>query len=195
MQLYKHADYNEYVKAQTDAFNLKHSRNWVTEMELAIIANHVILKYGIPEFTICHGARNGFEVGWLKKYFGYDARVVGTDIGKWSEEIEDMVQWDFHELNEVWTGNADMIYSNSLDHSFDPVKAIATWLQTLKPDGILVVHWSHAHEKGEPKASDCFIASWDEYNELLGAAGRFLEWCPIKILKGGGFFIVKKRKG
>jgi len=193
MDLYKYKNYAEYVESQNTAFHLKHSRNWVTDIELGIIADYIIQKYGTPKFVICHGARNGYEVLSLGGFFGRDTTIIGTDIGEWAEKIEYMIRHDFHDMREEWRDKVDLIYSNSLDHAWDPELAIKTWLSCLTKDGLLLVHWANSHKKGNAKSVDCFIATWDEYNEMLGRLGTVVEWKPISILKCGGIFIVIRR--
>ena len=193
MKQYQFKNNQEYVEAQISANVAKIDRNWVHEAELGIIANFIILEFGRPEFVICHGARNGFEVETLGKYFGRDLTIIGTDISPTANKIPDMLQWDFHEINPKWAGLADLVYCNSLDHSYDMRKAVTAWMDSLKPRGIIVVHWTEGHEKGDVKPSDCFHASDREYEKILSKCGTVLCKNRIEILKGGYYFVVMKK--
>jgi hypothetical protein len=49
------------------------------------------------------------------------------------------VQADFHETREEWLGKADVIYSNSLDHAYDPAKALRAWAASVRDRGFIVL--------------------------------------------------------
>ena len=74
------------------------------------------------EFGICHGTRRGKEQEWFRKYLG--CGVIGTEISDTVEQFPHTIEWDFHETKAEWINSADFIYSNSLDHSYDPKKCL-----------------------------------------------------------------------
>ena len=48
---------------------------------------------------------------------------------------------DYHDEAPQWKHRADFIYSNSLDHSYDPDLALSRWISYLRPGGIVLIHW------------------------------------------------------
>ena len=193
MKEYKHADMSEYIEAQVNANIDKFKRNWVSDVEIGIIANWVMIHLKKPEMVLCHGARNGYEMFRFGMFFGRGTTVLGTDISPTASEVPDMVVWDFHEVMIELAGKVDMVYSNSLDHSYNPVKAIKAWMETLKPSGVIIIHWTPGHDNEEAKPCDCFQGSWDDYNEMISSVAQIKDWVPIRILKEGGFFVVEKK--
>jgi len=100
-----------------------------------------------------------------------EAKVIGTDLfprhGKasyWQHEVE-IVKHDFMQQRSDWVGHWDVVYSNSLDHAYDPSKCITTWLDQLTAQGRLFVQWTWAHRS--VTGGDCFGASLDEYIALF----------------------------
>lgn len=106
------------------------------------------------EYTgICHGVRNGIEVKLFNKLLNNNNplyKIIGTDISYTANNFENVIQWDFHLIKDDFFNNFDFIYSNSLDQSNNPEKALNSWLECLKDDGILFVdlgkggksHWA-----------------------------------------------------
>ena len=82
---------------------------------------------------ICHGSRNGFEQNFFNKKKD-KFHVIGTDISNTVENFKDSLTHDFHKEKKEWLNNFDFVYSNSLDQSFDPRKALQTWLNQIKKD-------------------------------------------------------------
>jgi hypothetical protein len=92
--------------------------------------------------------------------------VIGTEIGHTRRERV-IANWDFHRTKPEWNERFSFVYSNSLDHSYDPSLALATWATQLHLGGVMILHW--AEEDAEPTSpEDCFGASIDEYAALLG---------------------------
>jgi hypothetical protein len=122
----------------------------------------------IPDakFGICHGARNGYEVAQFKSYLPH-LEIIGTDISKTATRFPHMIVWDFHEIKPEWINAVDFIYSNSLDHSYDPPACVAAWMRCIKANGICFIHWGAGHNKSKPDATDCFSATVKEYSDLL----------------------------
>ncbi len=65
----------------------------------------------------------------------------------------------------------DFIYSNALDHSYDPRHCLDSWMRCLVRDGICILHWGPGHNNvaGSPECSkaDCFQASLKEYHSMI----------------------------
>ena len=145
MSLHRYTDYGEYVKAQKKASVEKRDHVWVREWNIRHLVR-VLGRRMHPEFAICHGTRNGTEQQFFKKYFP-KLKVVGTEIGDYAKEIPDTIHWDFNQPKDEWVGTADFVYSNALDHAFQPEKTLRTWCMQLKKSGILVIETSRKYAK------------------------------------------------
>ncbi len=164
MRLYKHKNYKEYKKIQTKANKRKIRLVWAAGKEIEVVSNYI--KEHIPDakFGICHGVRNGWEVERFRKHLGI--KVIGTEISDTANDFKNVINWDFHKIKPEWIGNVDFIYSNSLDHSYDPGYCITQWMKCLKPSGRCFVEWSNA-SLNKWDECDCFSASDEEYHKLF----------------------------
>lgn len=91
---------------------------------------------------ICHGVRNGTEVSLFNKLLNQNeefSSIIGTDISYTALNFKNVIQLDFHIIKDEFINNFDFIYSNSLDQSNDPEKALNAWLKCLKADGLMFV--------------------------------------------------------
>ena len=70
----------------------------------------------------CHGTRQGFEQKWFSK--NLECKVIGTEISDNANDYKNTIEWDFHNVKKEWIGSVDFIYSNALDHSYDPNKCL-----------------------------------------------------------------------
>jgi hypothetical protein len=52
------------------------------------------------------------------------------------------VKWDFNKENILWKGKMDLIYSNSIDHAFNPYDTLSVWKDQLAPKGKLYLEIS-----------------------------------------------------
>ncbi|KKK60178.1 hypothetical protein LCGC14_3026950 [marine sediment metagenome] len=140
MERYKYRDYRQYVIDQRRGYQKKRTRVWMKPECIEMICAG--LKLELPEnpAIICHGARTGAEVLEFRKVF---PNVAGTDIGGAISDL--VVRWDFNIKNPQWIGRFDLVYSNALDHSWDPGKTLDVWKGQLKAGGILVVEWAPGH--------------------------------------------------
>ena len=66
------------------------------------------------------------------------------------------------------------IYSNSLDHSYDPEFCISQWYKCLINNGIIIIHWSPDHNYNTDSA-DCFNAKIEELEKLFSKYKLFIE--------------------
>ena len=131
MKIYPHKSYEAYVKAQIKVN--KQKLGWVN-VRPRVITDLICKDYKkVADFIICHGTRNGKEQKWFKREFP-EAYIIGTEISYTAKHFTMTIQHDFSEPKKQWIGKADIVYSNSFDHSFDPDKTIQTWRDQLKPD-------------------------------------------------------------
>ena len=47
-----------------------------------------------------------------------------------------------HEIKDEWVDKCDVIYSNSFDHTYDPIYCLNQWSKCLKPTGIIVLQFA-----------------------------------------------------
>ena len=143
MKIHEYKNYEEYVKAQEEGVynhpvvpdNINYE--WIQYPDIEFIKDSVITHYFnelkiTPKYGICHGAKLGKENKWFEEVTGID--FIGTDIVVETNEEMKLIRWDFHKIKEEWKNKFDVIYSNSLDHSYDPRLALRQWTSCLSPD-------------------------------------------------------------
>lgn len=166
-------DYEAYKEIQTRGNKQKIDRVWVQKQEIEFLSK-VISRYVLkPKFGICHGTRNGAEQKWFKKYL--QTKVIGTEISDTASKFPDTIEWDFHLQNPDWINQADFIYSNSLDHSYDPQTALSHWMETLTPNGVCIIEHTSNHEPAKVSALDPFGVEKEyfPYVVLKWAKGKY----------------------
>jgi len=143
MKVYKYKDYDDYVKHQTETNRRKLGWVYTNPECIKRIVNHFrdnFEGFG-PDSIICHGSRNGTEHKYFKKHFP-QSKILGTDISDTATQFKNTVQWDFTKENPDWVGKYDIVYSNSIDHSIDPVETLRVWKEQLTPAGIMYIEYS-----------------------------------------------------
>ena len=144
-KIYKYKNYDEYKDTQIFFNKQKINKVWADENTLKIVSN--FLKENIKSEKIkglCHGTRNGFE----QKCFINEipnAEVIGTDISETANDYDNSIVHDFHDEKKEWIENFDFVYSNSLDQSYDPEKALNTWINQVKKDRYVIIEHSDQH--------------------------------------------------
>jgi hypothetical protein len=164
-------NYEEYRRLQVWKSKRDINVVWASEKNIDFISLYLRehLK-NPPKFGLCHGTKRGDEQQWFMKYLGPDVTVLGTEIADHATEFPNTIQWDFHEVKPEWRNAADFVYSNALDHSYDPQKAIGVWMSSVKPGGFCIIEW---HVFGEPLSlTDPFSA---DILQLLYAITRWGE--------------------
>ena len=166
MKIYEYKDYNEYVENQTKANKQKIGWKFVRPHAIKSIADDRGAKE--VNFIICHGTRNGAEQKMFKEHFP-NADVIGTEISDTASQFEMTIQHDFAVQRQEWIGKADLVYSNSFDHSIDPVKTIQTWRDQLAENGTLYIEYNERLSVCEPV--DCLDATTSEMEDLITSNG------------------------
>lgn len=163
--------YDAYVAAQLRTNEVKRDRVWVLNEELELLAATIRQHVPSPKLGLCHGVRNGAEVRKLRELL--NCEIWGTEISPSAADFEYVIQWDFHQVKPEWVGQVDFIYSNSLDHSFDPQGCLKAWLSCLSPRGVALIHWSQEHDHTDfgKNGSDCFQATRQGYRTLIDSVG------------------------
>jgi hypothetical protein len=97
--------------------------------------------------------------------------IIGTEISDTATQFDNTIQWDFHNIKDEWINKVDFIYSNSLDHSYDPKMCLKNWMKCLSNMGRCFIEWSlmcEVPKKGlSHMKADCFGASLEEYRKLM----------------------------
>ena len=182
VKMHKYKDYNEYKETQIYYNKKKIDKVWADEKTLEKIGN--FLKENISSNLIkgiCHGSRNGFEQNFFnEKKDGFE--VIGTDISETAKDYKNSIVHDFHDEKKEWLENFDFVYSNSLDQSFDPQKALNTWLIQIKQGGYVIIEHSDQHGVVSSGKMDPFGVEANFFPYLLS------EWfghsISIQIIKG-----------
>jgi len=187
--LYKYSSYEEYVRVQTVTNLQKEDWIWTSEKNIGPLGEYIRKMIPDSKFGICHGVRNGTELEWFAKYTG--AKVIGTEISPSANKYKNVIQWDFHEPNPEWVGKADFVYTNALDHAYNPEKAVDTWMAQLKPGGICIIDW--CHKSNVSTMTDPFGASFRQYKKLFNKKYRVVD-----ILRGASarkpyHFVIKRK--
>ncbi len=184
--LYQHnyaGGYKEYRAAQTrrnKALCQDNTEIWADGTSLTAIATD-LRAHGLGRNGICHGARNGFEVAWFREHLG--GEVIGTDISDTATQFLHMNVWDFHDDNPEWIGQFDFIYTNALDHAFEPERAMKVWAKQIKPKGRIYIEHTMCHAPPFANEADPFGAHPMIMPYLLFEWGRGEDFHLVDILK------------
>lgn len=161
-------DYERYREVQTAGNKRKLDKVWAVEENIAFLSEWLRARM-TPSFGLCHGTRRGKEQEWFRKHLGCE--VIGTEISDTATQFPHTIQWDFHEVKPEWVDAVDFIYSNSLDHSYDPKKALDAWMRCVRPDGgVCLLEHTSRHEHATEL--DPFGASIEEMPGLIAAWGE-----------------------
>ena len=136
-------DYENYKKTQTEGNVAKIDEVFEIEENVKMLSDFLKKNLANIEFGICHGTRRGKEQEWFRKYLGVN--VIGTEISETATKFPNTIQWDFHEIKDEWIKKVDFIYSNSLDHSYDPGFCLQQWFRCLKKGGYCIINGSSAN--------------------------------------------------
>ena len=135
MKLWKYKSYDEYVKVQTEGNVNKLKNVWADQKVFDLIAKY---KPDAKDI-ICHGTRNGAELDMFKKAIPSLYHIVGTEISHTAKQFPNTIQHDFHKQIPSYVNKFDIVYSNSIDHSYDPFKALKTWTDQVNQTGLLCI--------------------------------------------------------
>ncbi len=166
-ELLKFPNFQSYREAQIKANEEKLDVVWVDRVNIEFLSKYILTKIPKPKFGLCHGTRCGEEQKWFREFLGCD--VIGTEIAPTAKDYPNTIEWDFHDIKAEWINSADFIYSNSLDHSYDPEKCLNTWVKCLKPgSGLLILeHSMPGHGPNTVSESDPFGADFNTMANLI----------------------------
>ena len=149
--------YTAYLEAQINATRIKaiKKNTWELEENIKFLCNVFKSLNSNAKNILVHGSRNGDEQKWFKKYFK-QCNVIGSEICPDLKDVPNTVIWDFNKINPDWAGKMDFIFTNSLDHVYNPMETIPIWLGQLTPSGRLVIEYTIQHEKAKLTPTDPF---------------------------------------
>ena len=164
--LYKYQNYEEYKKIQIDGYTQKIRSSWVSPNDIQDILSPYIMNHNAEvSFGLCHGTRRGIEQSSFISSFkehGTEISVIGTEIApNATTQFPNTIEWDFHNVKDEWIKKVDFIYSNALDHSYDPQMCLDIWMTCLNDKGLCFIEWAKDDE--ESTRLDPFGASFEEY--------------------------------
>jgi SAM-dependent methyltransferase len=116
-----------------------------------------------PDSICCMGIRNGNEYFAFKKYQKSitelkNSKIIGIDINPEVVKIgDDCYCYDFNELPTNWKELFDLVYSNSIDHSYNLQETLKEWHRILRDGRYLLLTLSN---QGNVSSSDRY--SFDE---------------------------------
>ena len=199
VKIYKYKSYEEYKKTQIYYNKKKIDKVWADEKTLKMISDFLKSNINLEKIEgLCHGSRNGFE----QKFFNNqipNSKVLGTDISDTALNYENSIVHDFHVEKKDWINEFDFIYTNSLDQSYDPKKALNVWLKQIRKERFIIIEHSDQHGVISSGKMDPFGVETNFFPYLL------TEWfghrISLKIIKGLKtnksnapvfFFVIKK---
>ena len=193
MEYVKHTSYDEYIEQQTITNKAKLNNIWVVPSNIVDIKNYCLKNNIKVDNILCHGTRNGAELVYFQNNFP-NAGILGTDISDTASQFQNTIQWDFHEVNNDWINQFDIVYTNSWDHAYDFEKAITAWIEQLTENGRLFLDWNDDTAKPANKA-DCFGCSKEELIEMINKFYIVEDIFPIenKYKKDAHMFVVKSK--
>ncbi|MFT4129082.1 hypothetical protein [Labrys sp. (in: a-proteobacteria)] len=178
-RLLSYNSYDEYKAIQIEGNKAKLSNVWADETTIHLICDYLVKDGNVIRRGLCHGSRNGTELGWFRKYLS--AEIVGTDISDTAPQFG-LTQWDFHDSKHEWIGQFDFVYTNSHDHAYDPKKAFDTWIEQLVPGGALFIEHTTSHAERAVTALDPLGIDPEilPFTILQFSGGRY---CVTEVLK------------
>jgi len=182
VKIHKYRNYKEYKDTQIYFNKKKINKVWADEKTLNEII--IFLEKNINSNKIkgiCHGSRNGFEQNFFNNEIK-NSSIIGTDISETAINYQNSIVHDFHDEKVEWINNFDFVYTNSLDQSYDPKKALNVWLNQIKKDRYIIIEHSDQHGVISAGKMDPFGIETNFFPYLL------TEWfghkISIKIIKG-----------
>jgi arsenate reductase-like glutaredoxin family protein len=182
VKIHKYKNYKEYKDTQIYFNKKKINKVWADEKTLNEIIKFLEKNINSNKIKgICHGSRNGFEQNFFNTN-SHKFEVIGTDISETAKDYKNSYIHDFHDEKKEWINNFDFVYSNSLDQSFDPEKALNIWLDQTKENGYVIIEHSDQHGVISSGLMDPFGVEANFFPYLLSA--WFGHKISIKIIKG-----------
>lgn len=142
--------YNDYLQKQITRAESKWGRKWdydeIFKQTLHLSLDEIDDYIKDSESICCMGCRSGTEVFEFKERYP-EAKVYGVDITDRVETIRTHLDvkislQDFNHLPLAWADKFDLVFSNSIDHAFNPKQTIQEWYRVSKKGGYLFLEFS-----------------------------------------------------
>jgi hypothetical protein len=165
MNKFAYKDYTNYLDAQkkTTAKKLGLGFSWIRESDVMVVCANFDNEL---DTVLCHGTRAGGEQELFVKHLQEGATVLGTELHPDGAKYPRTIVHDFNIPVDEWKGKFSLVYSNSLDHCYDPNKTLAVWAEQVSPTGRLIIE---GHPGSGPNIS---VSESDPFNasdlELIG---------------------------
>lgn len=176
-------NYDSYRLAQIAENARKESFVWATDTELTAIAEHLLLSIRRPEFGICHGCRNGWEIQKFNELL--TCPVIGTDIAPGCV-YHGLVCHDMHAPLFDCIGKCDFVYTNSFDHCYDLPRFMHTQKRHLTERGWLYL--THSEDKlTAMNEADCLGIGLSELIDAASEHFRLVDVLPLGDIYNASF--------
>lgn len=138
--------YDEYMMHQKEKLNLmgdkflKQGKDFGRILEARLRRSGRVMR---SKSVLCLGARLGYEV---ESFINLGCFAVGVDLNP-GKDNKYVVSGDFHKL--VWGDNSvDIIFTNSLDHSFNLEDVVIEIKRVLKKGGLMILEVCDGTDEG-----------------------------------------------
>jgi hypothetical protein len=120
-----------------------------------------------PLAGITHGSRNAAETILFREMLGLN--VLGTDISSSADFIPCLIRHDMNlPLPDYIPGSSlGFVFSNSWDHTNDPIQMLTNWIMSLSPDSGCLILEKQSSSGSKSTISDPFSASDHELINLV----------------------------
>lgn len=172
LQTRQYANYEGYLEHQKSKLT---SINNISKKSQVLKS---ILKERLPQIpevhpgvsALCLAARSGAE---CEAFIDLGVFAVGIDLNPGSANRH-VLPGDFHAI-QFASSSVDIVYTNSLDHSFDLSRVIGEVVRVLKPQGIFIAEIVLGADDEGGRAPGDFEAAWwtkaDEVIQRVAGAG------------------------
>jgi SAM-dependent methyltransferase len=143
MKRYGITDYEDYKIGQVSRSSSKWGSVSFKSYEFATVMPRIDAVIGKEwKSVVCMGIRNGNEYFSFKQLYP-GKTVYGVDINPRVVDVGDnCFAYDFNHLPRDWSNKFDVLYSNSIDHSFDIRKTLNQWYRVVKNGGYFILDLS-----------------------------------------------------
>lgn len=135
----------KYEAIQRAASERKYTLSWARQDTCNEILRMLADIDNLARSILCHGVRRGEELD----YFSHAnvQEIVGTDLYVPPDADCRIVECDMNKSHRAFDLRFDVIYSNSIDHSLNPIETLLVWAAQLnnKPSARIVLEMDEGH--------------------------------------------------
>jgi hypothetical protein len=154
----KYTDYLEHQASKLQHIDLSGYDVWFRDSLQKRLLSIPEVRAGMS--ALCLGARIGTEV---KAFLDIGCFAVGIDLNP-GRDNKFVLPGDFHEI-QFPANSVDIVYTNSIDHAFDPVKMLAEVRRVVKLTGLFILEAQFGTIEGKhPEDYESFW--WDSCADL-----------------------------